>query len=104
MSLPVSFYFHAPGADKIEKGPMQFHTIPQAVASLMKLTDLDQYIAILEHKGEVTRYLVTKDAGILAVIPMECRPGWTKGQAMVSNIVNFVMASEEYPTLPCEDE
>ena len=83
---------------------MQFHTIPQAVSHLRKLTDLDQYIAILEHNGEVTRYLVTKEAGVLAVIPMESNPGWNKGQAMVSNIVNFVMANEEYPTLPCEDD
>ena len=59
MSLPVTFYYHAPGATRIKQGPVQFETIPEAVSKLITLTDLDQYIAVLEYKGEVTRYLVT---------------------------------------------
>jgi hypothetical protein len=47
---------------------------------------------------------VTKGAGSLAVIPMENKPGWTKQQELVSNIVNFVMGNDEYPFLVCEDD
>ena len=100
----VAFYFHAPRADKLKESPMTFKDLDAAVKTLHCMTDLDQYVAVLEYKGDVTRYLVTKGAGSLAVIPMESKPGWTKEQERVSNIVNFVMGNDEYPTLVCEDD
>jgi hypothetical protein len=100
----VAFYFHAPRAKKLTESPMTFKDLDAAVKTLHCMTDLDQYVAVLEYKGDVTRYMVTKGAGSLAVIPMESKPGWTKEQERVSNIVNFVMGNDEYPTLVCEDE
>lgn len=100
----VKFYWHLPRAEKIKESPITFKDVEEGVKTLHCLTDHDQYIAILEYKGVVTRYLVTKKAGPLQVIPMEHKPGWTKEQAMVSNIVNFVMARDELPYLVCEDE
>jgi len=100
----VAFYFHAPRAKKLTECPMTFKDIDEAVKTLHCMTDLDQYVAVLEYKGDVTRYMVTKGAGSLAVIPMEFKPGWTKEQERVSNILNFVMGNDEYPTIVCEDE
>jgi hypothetical protein len=105
LSDRVKFYYHLPRAEKLEEvGRTDFIDIDSAVKVLPTLTSHDQYIAVLEHKGKVTRYLVTKDSGPLAVIPMEPMPGWTKRQNMVSNIVNFVFGRDEYPTLPCEND
>ena len=103
-SQRVAFYFHAPRANKLIEGKMSFRDIDDAVKTLPCMTDLSQYVAVLEYKGDVTRYLVTKGAGTLAVIPMESKSGWTKEQDQVSNIVNFVMGNDEYPTLVCEDD
>jgi hypothetical protein len=33
----------------------------------------------------------------------EDKAGWTEKQEMLSNLVNFVMASDEFPSLPCEE-
>lgn len=99
----VKFWYHLPRAEKLEQSPQTFKDVTEGVQTLTCLTNYDQYIAVLEHQGEVMRYLVTKKAGPLAVIPMEPKPGWTKEQDMVSNIVNFAMARDSYPTLPCED-
>ena len=100
----VAFYFHAPRAKKLTESPMTFKDLDDAVKTLHCMTDLDQYVAVLEYKGDVSRYLVTKGAGSLSVIPMESKPGWTKEQERVSNIVNFVMGNAEYPTIVGEDE
>ena len=103
-SQRVAFYFHSPRANKLIEGKMSFRDIDDAVKTLPCMTDLSQYVAVLEYKGDVTRYLVTKGAGTLTVIPMESKSGWTKEQDQVSNIVNFVMGNDEYPTLVCEDD
>ena len=100
----VTFYFHAPRAKKLTESPMTFKDLGDAVKTLHCMTDLDQYVAVLEYKGEVTRYMVTKGAGSLSVIPMESKPGWTKEQERVSNIVNFVMGNDELPTIVGEAE
>ena len=100
----VKFYFHAPRAESLTESPMTFKDIDDAVKTLHCMTDLDQYVAVLEYQCEVTRYLVSKGCGHLTVIPMESKPGWSKDQERVSNIVNFVMARDDYPTLVCEDE
>jgi len=100
----VKFYFHAPRAEKLTENPMTFKDLDAAVKTLHCMTDMDQYVAVLEYRGDVTRYLVTKGAGSLTVIPMESKPGWTKEQEQVSNIANFVLGAHELPTLVCEDE
>ena len=100
----VNFYFHAPRAKKLTESPMTFKDLGDAVKTLHCMTDLDQYVAVLEYKGEVTRYIVTKGAGSLSVIPMESKPRWTKEQERVSNIVNFVMGRDELPTIVGEDD
>ena len=95
----VKFYFHAPRAKKLTESPMTFKDVADAVKTLHCMTDLDQYGAVLEYQGEVTRYLVTKGAGSLSVIPME-----TKEQERVRNIVNFVLGTHKLPSLVGGDE
>lgn len=104
--LAVNFYYHAPRAEVFSNSQksIPFPSIDEAVRAFPTLTALDQYVAVLECQGEVTRYLVTKKAGPLEIIPMELKPGWNKNQEKVSNIVNFVMARDDYPTLPCEED
>lgn len=99
----VKFYWHLPRAEKLEECPATFKDVDEGVKTLTCMTNHDQYIAVLEYQGQVTRYLVTKRAGLLAVIPMDSKPGWSKEQEMISNIVNFATARDEYPTLPCEE-
>jgi len=95
----VKFYFHAPQAKKLKESPMTFKDVADAVKTLHCMTDLDQYVAVLEYQGEVTRYLVTKGAGSLSVIPME-----SKEQERVRNIVNFVLGTHKLPMIVGEDE
>ena len=97
MKPRVKFYFHAPRANKLTESPMTFKDMEDAVKTLHCMTDLDQYVAVLEYKGEVTRYLVTKGAGSLSVIPME-----SKEQERIANIVNFVSGTDKLPMIMCE--
>ena len=99
----VKFYFHAPRANKLTECKMTFKDMEDAVKTLHCMTNLDQYVAVLEYKGDVSRYLVTKGAGSLAVIPMENNPGWSKEQEQISNVVNFVLGTHELPFLVCEE-
>jgi hypothetical protein len=100
----VKLYYHLPRAEELTLMERAFDTVEEVVKSLPVLTSLTQYIAVIENQGTVTRYMVSKGCGLLEVIPMENEPGWTAKQEMISNIVNFVMANDEFPTLPCEDE
>ena len=100
----VKFYFHAPRANKLTESPMTFKDMEDAVKTLHCMTDLDQYVAVLEYKGEVTRYLVSKGCGIMELIPIDNNPGWGAKQEMISNIVNFVMGRDELPTIVGEDD
>lgn len=95
----VKFYFHAPRANKLTESPMTFKDLDDAVKTLHCMTDLEQYVAVLEYQGDVTRYLVTKGAGTLSVIPME-----SKEQERVRNIVNFVLGTHKLPSLVGGDE
>ena len=95
----VKFYFHAPRANKLKESPMTFKDLDDAVKTLHCMTDLEQYVAVLEYQGDVTRYLVTKGAGTLSVIPME-----SKEQERVRNIVNFVLGTHKLPSLVGGDE
>jgi hypothetical protein len=100
----VKLFYHLPRASKLEQAKVTFATVEEAVKALPTLTDYPQYVAVIEEKGEVWRYLVSKGCGPLEVIPLADKPGWTEKKETLSNIVNFVMGNTEYPTLPCEDE
>ena len=101
----VKLYYHLPGAGELTLMDRTFDTVDEVVKSLHVLTSLTQYIAVIEYQCTVTRYLVSKGCGIMEVIPLADKPGWTEKKETLSNIVNFVMGNtDEYPTLPCEDE
>ena len=94
----VKFYFHAPRAEKLTESKMTFKDVEDAVKTLHCMTDLDQYVAVLEYHGDVSRYLVTKGCGHLSVIPME-----SKEQERIANIVNFVSGTDKLPTIVCDE-
>ena len=94
----VKFYFHSPRGKKLMESPMTFKDVADAVKTLHCMTDMDQYVAVLEYQGEVTRYLVTKGAGTLSVIQME-----SKEQERLTNIVNFVSGIDKLPMIVGED-
>ena len=94
----VKFYFHAPRAEKLTESKMTFKDVEDAVKTLHCMTDLDQYVAVLEYRGDVSRYLVTKGCGHLSVIPME-----SKEQERIANIVNFVSGTDKLPTIVCDE-
>jgi len=101
----VKLFYHLPRSQKLEQEKLDnLTTVEEVVKTLACLTPYPQYVAVIEEKGEVWRYLVSKGCGLLEVIPLADKPGWTEKQEMLSNIVNFVMASDDLPTLPCEDE
>ena len=100
----VKLYYHLPRAEELTLMERAFDTVDEIVKALPVLTNHPQYIAVIEDQGDVTRYLVSKGCGMLEVIPMENEPGWSVKQEMISNIVNFVMANDDNPTLPCEEE
>ena len=94
----VKFYFHAPRAEKLTESKMTFKDVEDAVKTLHCMTDLDQYVAVLEYHGDVSRYLVTKGCGHLSVIPME-----SKEQERIANIVNFVSGTDKLPMIVCDE-
>ena len=100
----VKLYYHLPRAEELTLMERAFDTVDEVVKSLTCLTNHKQYIAVIEDQGDVTRYLVSKGCGMLDVIPMENKPGWTEKQEMLSNIVNFVMGRDDLPTILCEEE
>ena len=98
----VKLYYHLPGAKELTLMERAFDTVEEVVKSLHVLTSLTQYIAVIEHQGNVTRYLVSKGCGLLEVIPMENKPG--AKQEMLSNIMNFVAGSDNLPTIMYGEE
>lgn len=94
----VKFYFHAPRAEKLTESKMTFKDLDDAVKTLHCMTDQDQYVAVLEYQGDVSRYLVTKGCGHLSVIPMD-----SKEQQRIANIVNFVSGTDKLPTIVCDE-
>ena len=100
----VKLYYHLPHADKLIEIEHVFNTFEEAKKTLAILTDHKQYVAVIEDRGTVTRYLVSKGCGELEIIPLTDSPGWTRKKEMMNNIVNFVLGhAEKFPTLPCED-
>lgn len=102
---PVYVYYHKPGGD-LPTYSGCFPTFKEARDSLTSIQTgvLKQYVAIIEYRGKVNRYLVSKGCGNLEVIAMdEDGTGWNAEKEMVSEIVNFVMATHEMPLVPGEE-
>lgn len=98
----AQIYWHLPQANEVTHAA-EGCTFEEARKWILHIAPhVKQYVAIIQHVGIVTRYLVTKGAGIFEVIPMESK--WNKEQEMLSNILNFVTANDELPLLPGEDE
>jgi hypothetical protein len=98
----VKVHYHVPRAENLTFTGKTFLTVEEAVKALPTLTPHKQYIGVIEDGGTVTRYLVSKGCGPMEVIQFETPAGWTEKQEMVSNLVNFVVADDEFPSLPCE--
>jgi len=99
----VKVYYHVPRANRLKSMDRTFFTVDDAVKTLTSLTDHKQYIAVIENRGNVTRYLVSKGCGMLEVIPMEDDLGSTEKHEVINNIVNFVACCDNLPTILCED-
>jgi len=96
----VHVYYHLPGADKVTFAA-SYDNFEDARSHAETKIALEQYVAIIKWNEDfICRYLFTPGCGPLSCLPME-GGGFNK---KLSNIVNFVMASEEMPLVPGEDE
>jgi hypothetical protein len=100
-ALSFHVYYHRPGGDKITFAA-EYDNFDDAFEHAKTKIQLGQYVALIEDDTipYVSRYLITPGCGDLACISMD-GGGFNE---KLSNVVNFVMASEELPTLPCEDD
>jgi len=93
-------YYHLPGAEEVTFAA-SYDNFEDARSHAETKIALEQYVAIIKwHEDFICRYLFTPGCGPLSCLPME-GGGFNK---KLSNIVNFVMASEEMPLVPGEDE
>ena len=94
-------YYHLPGSDKIIFAA-DCDNFENAFSHAETKIPEEQYVAIIkdDNLNLISRYMFTPGAGPLSCISMQA-PNLNK---KLSNIVNFVMAVEELPTLPGEDE
>ena len=102
--MAIEVYWDLSGDDKAElyRGYSSFQIARDYIKHIGS-GGPSQYVAIIEFNGKVTRYLVTKGAGPLEVIPMEDEEkGWTEEKKMLSEVVNFVMSNHEMPLVPGE--
>jgi hypothetical protein len=99
--LSVHVYYHLPGAEEVTFAE-SYDNFEDARSHAETKIALEQYVAIIkdDNVGLISRYLFTPGCGPLSCLPME-GGGYNK---KLSNIVNFVMASEELPAIPGEDE
>lgn len=105
----IHVYYHLPGAQKVTFAA-SYDNFEDARCHAATKIALEQYVAIIndsscpvhhaENDDYICRYLMTPGCGPLSCIPLE-GGGFNK---KLSNIVNFVMASEELPCIPGEDE
>lgn len=63
----------------------------------------EQYMAVFKSGTKVLRYFVTREAGPLEVVSLNAEDGGMLNKRL-SNLVNVVMGSMEYPTFPDEDD
>lgn len=101
MALSFHVHYHLPGGDDITFAA-SYDNFDDAFEHAKTNIQLDQYVALIRDDTiqDVSRYMITPGCGPLSCISMQ-GGGFNK---KLSNIVNFVMAVEELPTLPCEEE
>ena len=90
-------YYH-----KLHSEKMHFVEMVSRRDPLNPLIKEEQYMAVFKKGPQVFRYFVTREAGPVEVIPVCCdytRPLNKK----LSNIVNVVMASVDYPSFSDEE-
>jgi hypothetical protein len=62
----------------------------------------EQYMAVFKSGTKVLRYFVTREAGPLEVVSLNAEDGGQLNKRL-SNLVNVVKGSMDYPTFPDED-
>jgi hypothetical protein len=62
----------------------------------------EQYMAVFKSGTKVLRYFVTREAGPLEVVSLNAEDGGQLNKRL-SNLVNVVMGSMDYPTFPYEE-
>ena len=62
----------------------------------------EQYMAVFKSGTKVLRYFVTREAGPLEVVSLNAEDGGRLNKRL-SNLVNVVMGSMDYPTFPDEE-
>jgi hypothetical protein len=97
----VHVYHHLPGAEQVTFAA-SYDNFEDARSHAATKIPLEQYVAIIKDDNEdyICRYLFTPGCGPISCIPME---GGVFNKKL-SNIVNFVMAVEEMPAIPGEDD
>jgi hypothetical protein len=95
-------YYHTPGSETVTFAvglPSEEEALEYAEMEI----DEEQYIAIVKNGDEVKRYFITPGWGALTIVPMDPPKGKPFNKKL-SNLINFVMAVEELPSVPGEDE
>lgn len=92
----MELYYHTPNSEKL-------HFVGKVDTCDPLHPDIkeEQYMAVFKTGTRVLRYFVTREAGPLEVVSLNEGDGFNK---RLSNLVNFVMGSMEYPTFPDEFE
>jgi len=62
----------------------------------------EQYMAVFKSGAQVFRYFVTREAGPFEVVSLNMEDGAGRFNRRLSNLVNFVMGTSEYPTFSDE--
>ena len=95
--MAYELYYHKPNSQKIN-----FVGKVDICNPLNGDIKEEQYMAVFKSGAQVVRYFVTREAGPLEVISLNMEDGSGRFNKRLSNLVNFVMGSMEYPTFSDE--
>jgi hypothetical protein len=95
--MAYEFYYHKPNSQKLN-----FVGKVDICDPLSGGIKEEQYMAVFKSGAKVLRYFVTREAGPLEVVSLNMEDGAGRFNKRLSNLVNFVMGSSEYPTFPDE--
>jgi len=95
--MAYEFYYHKPNSQKLN-----FVGKVDICDPLNGGIKEEQYIAVFKSGAQVLRYFVTREAGPLEVVSLNMEDGAGRFNKRLSNLVNFVMGSMEYPTFSDE--
>ena len=90
-------YYHKPHSDK-----MTYVGKVDQCNPLHPDIRQEQYMAVFKSGTKVLRYFVTREAGPLEVVSLNAEDGGMLNKRL-SNLVNVVMGSMDYPTFPDEE-